>query len=479
MSEQWGASELEKLETASLVALILQQQEQIRLLTERVQALEDQLAKNSGNSSKPPSSDGLRKPRTKSLREKGKRASGGQPGHPGHTLRMVETPDVVVHHGLAICPECQHDLRTVAVEGVEKRQVFDLPRVRLEVTEHQVERKRCPCCNREVKAVFPPSVSQPTQYGEQIKGLVVYWSSYHRLPVGRICEIVSDCYGQTISQGMVLAALEESAAAVEPSLVAIEVGLRQAAVAHADETGMRVVGQTQWLHVFSTTALTRYGVHAKRGQVALAALGLVGGFSGQLVHDGWSAYHAFSQCDHALCNAHLLRELIFLVEQHQQDWAQQMINLLLEVKTTVTQTQSSGVTELSQTQQQAFTRRYQQVVMQGFAANSPPETRVGKRRVAESPARKLLKRLTLYAWEVLAFMRDFRVPFDNNLAERDLRMMKVKQKVAGCFRTQSGAHFFAALRSYLSTARKQGQPLLQALTQALLGNPFIPSISPG
>jgi len=479
MSDQWDGSELEKLEKASLVAVILQLQEQVKLLTEQVQGLKDQLAKNSGNSSKPPSSDGLKKPRTKSLREKGKRASGGQPGHPGQTLRLVETPDVVVRHGLERCPECQHDLRSVAVVGMEKRQVFDLPTLHLEVTEYQVERKRCPCCNREVKATFPLSVSQPTQYGEQIKGLVVYLSGYHLLPVGRICEMVSDCYGQTISQGMVLAALEESVAAVQPSLAAIEEGLLRAEVAHADETGMRVAGQTQWLHVFSTTQLTRYGVHAKRGQAALAELGLVPRFNGLLVHDGWSAYPAFRQCDHALCNAHLLRELIFLVEQHQQDWAQQMITLLLAVKATVAQTQASGVTELSQIQQQAFTQRYQQVVKQGFADNPPPETRVGKRRVAETPARKLLKRLAQHAREILAFMRDFRVPFDNNLAERDLRMMKVKQKVAGCFRTQPGAHLFVALRSYLSTARKQGQPLLQALTQALLGNPFIPSIPPG
>src|SRR5258705_1563441 len=330
MSDQGEVSELEKLETAGLIALILQQQEQIRLLTEQVQALKDQLAKNSGNSSKPPSSDGLKKPRTKSLREKGKRASGGQVGHPGHTLQRVETPDVVVHHALEVCPECQHDLRSVAVVGVEKRQVFDLPPVRLEVTEHQAERKRCPCCGRETKAAFPPSVSQATQYGERLKGLVVYLSSYHLLPVARICELVSDCYGQRMSQGLVLAALEESAAAVQPSLAAIEAGLVQAAVAHADETGMRVAGQTQWLHVLSTTALTRYGVHAKRGQVALDELGLVGRFSGQLVHDGWSAYHAFFQCDHALCNAHLLRELTFLVEQYGQGWAQQMKQLLLE-----------------------------------------------------------------------------------------------------------------------------------------------------
>jgi transposase len=400
-------------------------------------------------------------------------------GHPGQTLRMVETPDEVVCHKVLICPECQHDLRAVAVDGVEKRQVFDLPRVRLQVTEHQVERKRCPCCGQEAKAAFPPSVSQPTQYGEQIKGLVVYLSGYHLLPVARICELVSDCYGQRISQGMVLAALEESAAAVQPSLAAIESGLLQAAVAHADETGMRVAGQTQWLHVFSTTALTRYGVHAKRGQVALNELGLVGRFSGQLVHDGWNAYHTFSQCGHALCNAHLLRELTFLVEQHRQGWAQQMKELLLEVKAAVAQACSTGATELSQTQRLAFTRRYQQGVEQGFADNPPPETPVGKRRVAQTPARKLLKRLAQYAWEVLAFMRDFRVPFDNNLAERDLRMMKVKQKVAGCFRTVRGADLFAGLRSYLSTARKQGQPLLQALTQALLGTPFIPSTLAG
>jgi transposase len=264
---------------------------------------------------------------------------------------------------------------------------------------------------------------------------------------------------------------------VAPSLEAIETGIIQAAVAHADETGMRVVGKLHWLHVVSTSLLTRYGVHAKRGQEALEALQLVPKFKGELVHDGWRAYTAFDQCGHALCNAHLLRELTFLAEQHQQQWADDLKTLLVEMKKAVEQAQAQGETELDTSRQQGFMQRYTKLVQRGFELNPPPEPPSGKRRVAQSPPRKLLLRLERDAHAFLAFMRDFRIPFDNNLAERDLRMMKVKQKISGAFRTLQGAELFARLRSYLSTARKQGQPMLQVLTDALLGNPFIPHTS--
>jgi len=263
---------------------------------------------------------------------------------------------------------------------------------------------------------------------------------------------------------------------VDGMLNEVERGLVKAPVAHADETGVRVAGKLHWLHVLSMPGLTRYGIHAKRGRVALDALNLVPRFRGELVHDGWSAYVAYSQCGHALCGAHLLRELTFLHEQYQQTWAQQMKALLLKAKAAVEAARQGGAEALEVSLSDALTSDYRTLVEAGFAANPPPETQPGKRRVAQSPPRQLLKRLDRDQHAVLHFMHNFAVPFDNNLAERDLRMMKVKQKVSGCFRTLQGATLFCTVRSYLSTARKHGLSMFSALVDAFSGVPFTPTV---
>jgi transposase len=461
---------------AELLAIIREQQALIERLTARIEALEAQLAKHSGNSSKPPSSDGLKKPTPKSQREKGKRKSGGQPGHKGETLEAVAQPDEIVTHALHRCPHCQHDLSEIKAESVSKRQVFELPPLRLQVTEHQAESKRCPHCQRQVSEAFPEGIDQPTQYGKRYRALLVYLNAYQLLPLGRIAELTEDWFGSRVSEGTVERALDQAAGAVAGGLNEVERGLVTAPVAHADETGVRVAGKLHWLHVLSTSGLTRYGIHAKRGREALDALHLVPRFTGELVHDGWSAYAAYSQCGHALCNAHLLRELTFLHEQYQQTWAEQMITLLLRAKAAVETARQQGATALDDALATSLTTTYATLVAAGFAANPPPETRPGQRRVAESPARQLLKRLDRDRHAVLHFIRNFAVPFDNNLAERDLRMMKVKQKVSGCFRTLHGAVRFCTLRSYLSTARKHGLSMLSALLDAFSGNPFTPTL---
>ena len=466
--------QLRQLDKEQLIDIILELREMVKRLTARIEFLEGQLAKHSGNSSKPPSSDGLKKPSPKSQRETGKRQSGGQPGHKGETLEAVAQPDEVVRYRLEACPDCQHDLSGVAVEAVSQRQVFELPPLRLQVTEHQAEQKRCPHCRRQVRATFPAGVQQPTQYGERYKALLVYLNVYQLLPLNRIAELTQDWFGQRVSEGTLDRALKQAAGAVSGVLDEVECGLVKAAVAHADETGMRVAGKLHWLHVLSTTGLTRYGIHAKRGQEALNRLNLVPRFVGELVHDGWSAYAAYSQCGHALCGAHLLRELTFLHEQYQQTWAQPMKALLLKAKAAVEAARQHGAEALDDALAKTLTTEYRVLVEAGFAANPPPPTRPGKRRVAESPPRQLLKRLDRDRHAVLHFMRNFAVPFDNNLAERDLRMMKVKQKVSGCFRSLQGAELFCAVRSYLSTARKHGLSMFSALVDAFSGNPFIP-----
>lgn len=466
---------LHELDKASLIAIILELRELVMQQAARIQELEDQLAKHSGNSGKPPSSDGLKKkPAPKSLRQKGQRQSGGQPGHAGHTLEMVNEPEHVEVHRLTNCPQCQHDLSAAQVLEIERRQVFEVPPVVLEVTEHQVAVLCCPNCQARVKAAFPADVTQPVQYGERVKAQAVYLHSYQLLPIARICELFEDLYGHRPSEALVLSATQALHDQLDPALRAIRQQLVQAAVVHADESGLRVEGKLNWLHVLATERLTHYAVHPKRGQVAMRDIGLLADYQGRAIHDALAAYFQFDHCTHALCNAHHLRELRFVTEQYEQAWAGEMARLLLDIKAEVAQT--VGAMTLPPDRSAHYTTRYEALLQAGLAANPPPLTSSPRKRgrTKQSPPKNLVDRLRKYQTQTLAFMHDFRVPFDNNLAERDLRMIKVKQKVSGTFRTRSGAEVFCDIRSYISTVRKQGENVLRALHDALLARPFIP-----
>ena len=475
MNKKIEVTNLENLNQASLIAIILELRELVQVQAAEIQKLKEQVAKNSRNSSKPPSSDGLKKPKTKSLREKGQRKTGGQAGHEGKTLYRVSEPDKLVHHRLETCPKCAQELVSVPLSRLEKRQVFDIPPVQMTVTEHQVEVKDCPGCGQAVKARFPLGVENHVQYGPVLKAQIAYLSSYQLLPSARLAELIADFYGQSLSEDTVLDVLATLAEAVQPSLVHIQQALLQADVLHADETGIRVAGKTEWLHVLSNAQLTYYAVQPKRGQIALRKIGLLPEFKGTLVHDAYVSYWGFEQCQHALCNAHILRELRFLHEEQAQIWAGELKNLLLEMKKAVELAQSLG--HLASQKREDFVKSYEKLVMQGWQANPPPEkpAQPKRGRLKQSAAQNLLQRLGQYQVAILAFIHDFRVPFDNNLAERDLRMMKVKLKISGAFRTATGAEIFANLRSYISTVRKQGLNVLVAFQNALLGQPFIPS----
>lgn len=453
----------------------------IQKLEARIQALEDRLDKDSHNSSKPPSSDGLKKAVKQRKRQGSNKKAGGQVGHVGSRLEPVENPEHLVVHLVKRCLGCAGSLEEIMPAQVVKRQVFDLPaEIKLEVTEHQVEVKFCPECGVENVAEFPPDVSQPTQYGPRIGAQMVYFNQYHFVPMERTAEIVQDLYGQSVSTGTISAVNESMAERVKPVTEGIRTYLiKSEEPVHFDETGMKISGKLHWLHSAGTKVATFCQIHAKRGTQAMDAIGILPkrtGWTAKPVHDFWKPYLKYQQARHALCNAHLIRELVFLVEQHQQAWAGELLDLLLRIKQAVETAQQEQRRALQPEQIADFEAQYQQWVAQGEQTNPPTARVAGQRgKVKQSVARNLLDRLRDHREKILAFMYDFKVPFDNNLAERDIRMAKIHQKVSGGFRSENGAEAFGHIRSYISTARKNGQPGLAVLVQALSGSPFRPA----
>jgi transposase len=449
----------------------------IRLVA-RVQELEARLSKDSHNSNKPPSSDGLKKPKKPvNLRQKTDRRSGGQPGHPGHTLELVDNPDHTHVVAPTTCTTCGYSLQDAQVVGKEKRQVFDLPPPQLEVTEYQALSCVCPHCNALNQGQFPEGVTQPAQYGPQLLGLGVYLNQYQLLPIARTEELISDLLGQSPSQGTLMAAVARCSDALKPVEGAIKTAATASNVLNSDETGVRVSKQLHWIHVACTSTLTFYAHDPKRGREAFNTIGILPYYHGTSVHDCLSSYHDPTYtCTHALCNVHLLRELLGLYETTHQTWTQRMRSLLLSLKRAKEDAQAQGKSALDPALLLRYRTLYQRMVERGLKLNPCPK-RTGKRgHPANGEARSLLLRMQRYEDAVLRFAIDFAVPFDNNQAERDLRMIKVHEKVSGCFRSSDGADHFCRIRGYISTMRKQGGNILEALRSVFLGNPIYPCL---
>jgi transposase len=433
-------------------------------LRTEVAELRRRLGLDSSNSSKPPSSDGLRKkPRISgSLRGRSGKPSGGQKGHDGGTLRQVADPDDAVRHEACACTHCGWSLDWKAAIGIEKRQVFDLPERPLLVTEHQATIYRCAHCRGMTKATFPEGVVSPTQYGERIKAAAIYLNIHQLIPEDRAAQALSDLFGAPlICPASVVAWVGKKARALGLVYKAIGERVAEAKVRHLDETGYRIAGKLHWLHTTSSLAFTHYRAGEKRGDVPVDLQG------GVVVHDHFLPYRGMDTVDHAFCNAHILRELQGLIEFEKEPWAELMRDTLLEANAAVNAARKAGSSTLPSQTLAAFVERYWAAVRLGLAFHRELpklETKSPSRgRAKQRQGRNLLERLKTFKTETLRFMTDFDVPFTNNLAEQDLRMMKVKMKISGCFRTIDGAEIFANLRSVVSTARKQGENILQTL----------------
>jgi transposase len=461
---------------AQLQARIAEQDMRIAEQDARIAELKRQLAASSRNSSKPPSSDGLDKPAPKSLRGRSGRKPGGQPGREGRTLRQVAVPDEVVVHQPGACRGCGGML--VADDpptGVIRRQVFDIPTITVRVVEHRLISRRC-VCGALTCAAGPAGVTAPVQYGPHAAAIAVYLCLGQHLPVERTAGLLAELFGTPMATGTVAAWTARAAAGLEPFTAAAVAGLAAAELVHADETGLRVAGRLHWLHVATSALFTVLVCHPKRGKEGIDAAGVLPGFTGTLVHDAFAPYARYRSATHALCNAHLLRELIAVVDSQTVHppagadtpagwcWAGQIIDALLGLKA-VTDTGVLPDPDVLA----AHRRLVVSAALIGASADTGPPGAVGRRHRAL--ARRIHRRLEDY----LRFATDPRVPFDNNPAERDIRIVKIKQKVSGCMRTLAGAQDYAAMRSYLATAAKHGHRPFDVLTELTSGNVWIPA----
>jgi len=427
----------------------------------RHKELEARLNQNSNNSSRPPSSDGLKKV-IKNNREKSNRKPGAQPGHKGSGLRPFTAVDKEIKCAVEGTCACGADLSGQPVFNTEKRQVIDLPKKLFEVTEYSVEVKKC-ACGKIHKAAL--AHGQRVQYGEGIKALLVYMNVQQQIPYERLQEFLGDIIGLPVSGGLIHSSTIQCSEHLEPSMEQAKGALLNGPVLHADETGMRCEGKTSWVHVLSNTLHTLYCFHKKRGREAMDAMDILPRYGGRLIHDRWASYDMYG-CMHGLCNAHLLRELKYLHEEMDRQWAAELITLLQRANE---RKNAGNITRHFQTRTR---NNIEQLVRKALKEEPEEKRQAGKRgRKPKSKAVRLLEVFSNRLDDVLGFLYHEEAPFDNNLAERDLRMIKLKQKISGCFRTTKGIETFCKIRSYISTVKKQNKNVWQSLTDAIRGRP--------
>jgi len=461
-------SRIEKLEEELKEAnkIILEQAKEIKRLN-------DIISKNSNNSSKPPSTDRFKKA-VKPKEKKGDRKRGGQKGHEGSNLTKVDNPDQTEILSSEQC-QCGCDLTEIDSMKVIKRQVFDIPKIYISTTEFEQHSKICPNCNALNKPLFPKNVNAPVQYGENLKSFVTYCNSYQMLPYERIVEMIEDLASHKISQGTIKNILKNYYNKLEDYEEKIKELLLKEKVIHCDETSTNVGNKLHYTHVVSSSLLTYYMIHQKRGKEAMNKMGILPNYKGIAVHDHWSPYYGY-ECQHAYCNAHHLRELNFITESEKALWAKDMHQLLTKMNSEVHKANQRGKDKLDNLKLKRFYKQYDKICENALTYYPKPETPIPKKRgrSKQEKGKNLLDRFVKYKQEILRFASDFDVPFTNNLAERDLRMVKVKEKISGTFASFGGAEIFSRIRGYISTLKKNGRPILHELNNVLVGRVYVP-----
>ncbi|WFD10888.1 IS66 family transposase [Tepidibacter hydrothermalis] len=438
---------------------------------------EKQKKKNSTNSSKPPSSDGIGR-RTKSLRKKSDKKPGGQEGHEGSTLKLSEKPDEVITLRVDKCTNCGIDLVFMKNEGYEIRQKIDILEAKLKTIEYRAEMKTCPKCGCKNKGKFPEGVDKTTQYGENVKSLSVYLSKYQMIPYGRLSEIFKDIFKLNISKGTLVNFNKKCYDNLEEIESNIKQALINSEVIHCDETGIKSKGKLNWTHVVSNKKLTHYSVHEKRGTKAIDDIGIIPFFKNTMVHDCFRSYNIYNDANHAICGAHILRELNGITDLEKQKWAQEFFDHLIHIKKAVDDAIENGNNHLAEQIQNELSFKYDEILEKGRKEDEEINgQRYNKRANAKkSKSLNLINRLVLYKDRMLAFMYDFIIPFTNNLAEQDLRMLKVSQKISGTYRGEHGAAWTMRINGYISTIRKNGYDLIQSLRSVFTSDRFDPTL---
>jgi len=466
---------------AELRILVDTQAERIAALESELAELQSRLGGDSATTSAPPSRDRTdRRQRRAAERAEAKerqraerggedRRPGKQPGAPGSTL-MRREPDATVVHSPERCRDCGGGLDDAPVVGSATRQVLDIPEPRLVVTDHVAERRRCGC-GVTTTALFPPEATAAVCWGPRVKANSAYLLGRQHLPLERCAEAMADLFAAPIGQGSLAGVLPDAAGRLSGFVERIASLIGGCAVCHADETSIRVGTKLGWVHTVSTAGLTLLAYHDRRGIEAVCDIAVLNHFAGTIVHDGWASYDRpeLAAATHAQCGAHLLRHLDKVaITDSQRQWATTMRRILLDAKASSTTAAAAGLAAVPATTATAIADRYRAVLDDAFAGLPagplPRRKHTGGWTTFQREAWNLATRLRDGEDQVLRLLADTRVPFDNNAAERSLRMAKLHDKISGHFRSADHAEAFLTVRSYLQTGRKHGRKALDLLT---------------